>query len=114
LGHDGQTEAFRIALTADVDNQPPIVPVVVQPRRTTAAKPAKPRPTISDLRSLQEQFFLSQMSSAQQISLLRQQLTAQARAFTAERDEMKLFMTNMMEQQRGEQVEAPARVTARY
>ena len=96
-----------IAVTAVADNQPPLATVGVQPRRA-AAKPARPRPTVSDVRSLQDQLALSQKSSAQQISLLRQQLTAQQQAFTAERDEMKLFMTNLMKQQRGKQVDAPA------
>ena len=41
------------------------------------------------------------MSSAKQISLLRHQLAAQSQAFTAERNEMCQFMTNMMKQQRG-------------
>ena len=96
-----------IAVTAVVDNQPPLATGGFQPRRA-AAKPAQPRPTVSDVRNLQDQLALSQKSSAQQISLLRQQLTAQQEAFSAERDEMRLFMTNLMKQQRGEQVEAPA------
>ena len=41
--------------------------------------------------------------------MLRQQLAAQAQAFTAERDEMHLFMTNMMKQQQGEMVEETVR-----
>ena len=95
------------AVTAVVDNQPPLVTGGVQPRRA-AAKPARPRPTVSDVRNLQDQLALSEKSSVQQISLLSQQLTAQQQAFSAERDEMKLFMTNLMKQQRGKQVEAPA------
>jgi hypothetical protein len=35
---------------------------------------------------------------------LRQQLAAQSQAFTAERNAMRKFMTNMMKQQRGELV----------
>ena len=96
-----------IAVPAVVDTQPTLATVGVPPKRA-AAKPARPRPTVSEVRSLQDQLAFSQKSSAQQISLLRRQLTAQAQAFTAERDEMKLFMTNLMKQQRGEQVDAPA------
>jgi len=63
-----------IAVTAAADN--PTTTAGVQQRRA-AAKPARPRPTVSEVRSLQDQLALSQKSSAQQISLLRQQLTAQ-------------------------------------
>jgi len=83
------------------DDQPRLAPVVTKPRRAPAAKPQRPRPTVSDVRGLQDQLTISQASDAKQISLLRQQLTAQAQAFTAERDEMRLFMTNLMKQQRG-------------
>ena len=51
-------------------------------------------PTVSEVRSLQDQLAISQVSSAKQISLLRQQLAAQAQAFTAGYDEMRVFMTN--------------------
>jgi len=95
------------AVTVVVTNQPSTVPVGV-PTRRAAPKTTKPRPTVAEVRSLQDQLALSQKSSAQQLSLLRQQLSAQQQAFTAERDEMKLFMTNLMKQQRGEQVDAPA------
>ena len=89
------------------DDQPLLAPVITKPRRAPAAKPQRPRPTVTEVRGLQDQLTISQASSAKQISLLRQQLTAQAQAFTAERDEMRLFMTNLMRQQRGEQVEVP-------
>ena len=99
------------ALPVVVDDQPPPKPVVVQPRRAKppAAKPQRALPTVSEVRSLQDQLSVSQVSSSKQISLLRQQLTAQAQTFTAEHDEMRVFMTNLMKQQRGEQVEVPAR-----
>jgi hypothetical protein len=42
-----------IAVTAVADNQPPLATVGVPPRRA-AAKPARPRPTVSDVRSLQD------------------------------------------------------------
>ena len=61
-----------------VDNQTPLEPTVVPAR--------KKRPTVSEVRSLQDQLSISQVSSAKQISLLRQQLAAQSQAFTAERD----------------------------
>ena len=55
----------------------------------------------AEVRGLQDQLAISQASSAKRISLLRQQLTAQSQAFTAERYEMRTFMTNLMRQQRG-------------
>ena len=57
------------------NDQPLLAPVVTKPRRAPAAKPQRPRPTVSDVRGLQEQLTISQASSAKQISLLRQQLT---------------------------------------
>jgi len=96
------------ALPVIVDDQPPLAPVVVKPRRATAVKPQRPRPTVSDVRGLQDQLTISQASSAKQISLLRQQLTAQVQAFTAESDDIRVFMINLMKQQQEKQVEAPA------
>ena len=81
--------------------------MVVQPRRAPAAKPQRACSTVSEVRSIQDQLSISEVSSAKKISLLRQQLTAQEQAFTAERDEMRVFMTNLMKQQRGELVEEP-------
>ena len=94
------------ALPVVGDDQPLLAPMVTKPRRAPAAKPQRPRPTVSDVRG--DQLTISQASSAKQISLLRQQLTAQARAFRAERDEMRFFMTSLMKQQRVEQVKIPA------
>ena len=75
----------------------------------TVVPARKKRPTVSDVKSLQDQLSISQVSSAKQISLLRQQLATQAQAFTAERDEMRKFMTDMMKRQRGELVEETVR-----
>ena len=72
-----------------------------------AAKTQRARHTVTEVHGLQDQLAISQVSGAKKISLLHQQLAAQSQAFTAERDEMRTFMTNLMRQQRGELVEEP-------
>ena len=79
-------------------------------RLQLSPRPArKKRPTVSNVKSLQDQLSISQVSSAKQISLLRQHLATQAQSFTAEREEMRKFMTDMMKRQRGELVEETVR-----
>jgi len=89
------------AVAHAVSDQVPLEPTVGPAR--------KKRPTVSDVKSLQDQLSISQVSGAKQISLLRQQLAAQSQAFTTKRNEMRKFMTDMMKRQRGELVEETVR-----
>ena len=89
------------AVAHAVDDQTPLEPMIVPAR--------KKRPTVSEVRNFQDQLSISQVSSDKQIFLLHQQVAAQSQAFTAERNEMRQFMTNMMKKQRGESVEETVR-----